>query len=313
MSDCAEVGLNDRDIESRLRLAVDVLTRLNRPGETRTLIADVLRMIVEHTGFDAAGIRLRQDDDYPYYEVRGFSKEFIEHENFLCDRDGASGASCTGATAGTNHYGVPLACMCGRVIRGEIDSGAASFTPGGSFWTSSTTDLLGALPPAEREKFRGYCNRSGYETVALIPLDADSARVGLLQLNDRRRDRLDQQAVEFFEGLGASIGIALARQSAEESRLLAGRLQGAIEAAGAACHEMNQPLQALTGYAEVLLAGMPVGAPGREVTQAMLKQATRMAEITGKLARITRYEVREYLKGSRIIDLDRAAVQGDKP
>ncbi|MBU1456943.1 MAG: GAF domain-containing protein, partial [Proteobacteria bacterium] len=53
---------------------------------------------------------------------------------------------------------------------------------------------------------RNQCNSEGYESVALIPLRSEDEIIGLLQLNDRRRDQFDAEMIQFLEGMGASIG-----------------------------------------------------------------------------------------------------------
>ena len=52
--------------------------------------------------------------------------------------------------------------------------------------------------------------------MALIPLRSSNQIVGLLQLNDTRWGQFTPEMISFFEGIGASIGIALARIKAEE-------------------------------------------------------------------------------------------------
>lgn len=97
------------------------------------------------------------------------------------------------------------------------------------------------------------------------------------------------------------------RKRAEEEQAKRERLQGVVEMAGAACHELNQPLQVISGYAELLLRKERDEREHRKGLQAIQSQAERIAEITAKLQRVTRYEVREYVDGTKIIDLDRAA------
>jgi signal transduction histidine kinase len=63
---------------------------------------------------------------------------------------------------------------------------------------------------------RNRCNKAGYESVALIPLRSGDEIVGLLQLNDTRRGCFTKEKVRFFEEIGASIGIGLARINAEK-------------------------------------------------------------------------------------------------
>ncbi len=89
------------------------------------------------------------------------------------------------------------------------------------------------------------------------------------------------------------------------------KLQGVIELAGAVCHEMNQPMQAVSGYAELLL--MDVTPVDRHYARlaAISKQVTRMGAITKKLMSITRYKTKGYLSG-QIIDIDQAASEGEE-
>ena len=109
-----------------------------------------------------------------------------------------------------------LECMCGNVLCGRTDSKLPFFTEAGSFWTNSTTELLASGgEKGSQGRLRDRCNGEGYESVALIPLRADDAMVGLLQINDHRRGQFTPEMIRFFEGLSASIGIAFARRRGE--------------------------------------------------------------------------------------------------
>lgn len=100
------------------------------------------------------------------------------------------------------------------------------------------------------------------------------------------------------------------QKQVEKERLQREKLQGVIEMAGAACHELNQPMQVISGYSELLLRQMSNGKEsdqlGRRLSE-IVQQISRMSEITGKLNNITRYETQEYIEGARIIDIDRAS------
>jgi putative nucleotidyltransferase with HDIG domain len=63
---------------------------------------------------------------------------------------------------------------------------------------------------------RNTCRKEGYESIALIPLRSGAEIIGLLQLNDKKTNRFSPDNIKFLEGIGASIGIALARKQAEE-------------------------------------------------------------------------------------------------
>jgi C4-dicarboxylate-specific signal transduction histidine kinase len=93
----------------------------------------------------------------------------------------------------------------------------------------------------------------------------------------------------------------------EESRHLA-KLQGVLETAGAVCHELNQPMQAITGYAELLVMNTAKESPHHSHAEAIREQVERMSGITAKLMTITRYVSKEYPNG-QIVDIDRASAR----
>ncbi|MHA2344968.1 MAG: GAF domain-containing protein, partial [Candidatus Hodarchaeales archaeon] len=103
-----------------------------------------------------------------------------------------------------------LECMCGNILSGKTNPSLPFFTAGGSFWTNSTTELLASTTREDRQgRTRNRCNSEGYESMALIPLRYDKKIIGLLQLNDSRKDIFTSNLIRFFEGVGSSIGIAL--------------------------------------------------------------------------------------------------------
>ena len=90
---------------------------------------------------------------------------------------------------------------------------------------------------------------------------------------------------------------------------LAARERQAIiaELAGAAAHELNQPLTSVMGYAELLrrkVLGDPAACTATEV---IMSEAERMAGIVRKIGRITRYETKSYVGTAKILDLDRTS------
>lgn len=98
------------------------------------------------------------------------------------------------------------------------------------------------------------------------------------------------------------------RRQLEEERLQRERLEGVIEMAGAACHELNQPLQTLVGYSHFLLENLPEDSPVFMEVQKIKKSTDQLGEITHKIMHITRYETKEYIGGSKIIDIDKASL-----
>ncbi len=84
------------------------------------------------------------------------------------------------------------------------------------------------------------------------------------------------------------------------------RLQGALETAGAVCHELNQPLQTITGFADLLLLEV-MDQEGPSEKARRIQEAVRLINsITKKLSGITRYQTMDYFRG-RIVDIDRSS------
>jgi PAS domain S-box-containing protein len=100
------------------------------------------------------------------------------------------------------------------------------------------------------------------------------------------------------------------KNRAAQVRLLKERLEGVLETAGGVCHEFNQPLQALSGYLEILAAKLQdPPAETLALVEKALEQIERMGSITAKLQGITRYETMVYTGNKKIIDIHKSSRQ----
>ncbi len=102
-----------------------------------------------------------------------------------------------------------------------------------------------------------------------------------------------------------------ARRNAQRAERHNERLQGVIEMAGAVCHDMNQPVMAMMGYAELMRMRIPREDPLFMQTVKFTEQAERLSEISKKLMNITRYATKEH-EGHQIIDIDEASSKKEK-
>jgi len=84
------------------------------------------------------------------------------------------------------------------------------------------------------------------------------------------------------------------------------KLSAVIQTAGAVCHEMNQPLMVILGFAELLLEDLQEDGSQKENLKEIKKQVERLGSITRKLMSITRYKTKGYLN-AEIIDIDAAS------
>ena len=85
------------------------------------------------------------------------------------------------------------------------------------------------------------------------------------------------------------------------------RLEGVIEMAGAVCLELNQPLQALYFQCERLQKAISEDNILFNQIDWIVKKVDRMSEIVEKLRNIGRYQTKDYIEGTRIVDIDRAS------
>src|ERR1035437_10166827 len=207
-----------RDITERKQaehyqdLSTEILGALNEPLGVRDAVERILAAIKRETGFDAVGIRLRSGDDFPYFVQDGFSPDFLLTENTLVARD-KNGVPCR-----DKNGNIRLECTCGLVLSGQTDPANPLFTKDGSFWTNNSLLLLD-VPAGQDPRLhpRNRCIHEGYRSVALIPIRVNRDIVGLLQLNDRKKDRFIMEQIHFFEGISASIGVALTRKQQEDA------------------------------------------------------------------------------------------------
>ena len=95
--------------------------------------------------------------------------------------------------------------------------------------------------------------------------------------------------------------------TAQEKLAVSEKQAVAIELAGAAAHELNQPLTSVMGYAQMLLRKLGAKDPHLRIVETILHEAERMAGIVRQLGSLTRYETKSYVGGAQIIDLNRSA------
>ena len=90
------------------------------------------------------------------------------------------------------------------------------------------------------------------------------------------------------------------------------KLKGVLEMAGAVCHELNQPLQSVSGYSELLLMDMDPSDPTFEMLDNIKTGIKKIGLLTRKIMTITRYQSKPYVGKTRIVDIDYASSEGSK-
>lgn len=105
----------------------------------------------------------------------------------------------------------------------------------------------------------------------------------------RERIRIEQRLLRAQQQL----------QQSEKQALVA-------ELAGAAAHELNQPLTSILGYAQLIQRQSDPDAAYLRALDIIVNEGERMAEIVKKIGRITKFETKEYVGSANILDLDRS-------
>lgn len=82
------------------------------------------------------------------------------------------------------------------------------------------------------------------------------------------------------------------------------RLQGALDMARTICHEMNQPLQVITGFSELLTSKMSEGDQHYKEIKQIQQSALRIGGLNRKIMNVSRCCYKNYLNGQhQIFDL----------
>ena len=106
-----------------------------------------------------------------------------------------------------------------------------------------------------------------------------------------------------LEIAGQRIGQNAARRAAEAEVARSRWLAGIGETTIALEHEINNPLSALLGHAELLLMYEGLSAEQLDSIRVIQEQAARIADVVRRLAKLKNPQSVEYLAGSRMLDL----------
>jgi len=161
----------------------------------------------------------------------------------------------------------------------------------------------------------------GYEVCRILRRNPQTRDVPVVFVTANTDDETLQQAFESGGSdyvrkpvnrieLLARIKSALNQLELTRKLLEEEKLEGVLEMAGAICHELNQPMQSVMGFSQLLLDDISEDNPKYEYIKIIKEQIDKMGKITKKLMRITRYETLDYIEDTKIIDINRAT--GDR-
>jgi PAS domain S-box-containing protein len=127
-------------------------------------------------------------------------------------------------------------------------------------------------------------------------------------------DGREVATVGIFTDLRDQLRMEQRLAAAQEELEMSARQAMVAQLAGAAAHELNQPLTSILGYAQLIERLSAEESPHTRAVDVILSEAERMAEIVKKIGRITKYETKDYVGSASIMDLDKsAASSGEIP
>lgn len=210
---------NIKDLLIRERTLKEILSELNNFIDLKSTLTTVIDKLKQISGCSSISLRLRDSDDYPYFVHSGFPDSYIAKENFLLGDE-----VINEETNSISNKKSQLECMRGLIIKGDTDPTKPYFTTGGTFWTNCATDFLLSIGAEDIEiKTRNTCNLFDYESVALIPIKSQHEIIGLIDINDQRKNMFNHEVIDLIETIGCQIGTAI------ENRIIYSRLEKAYE------------------------------------------------------------------------------------
>ena len=93
----------------------------------------------------------------------------------------------------------------------------------------------------------------------------------------------------------------------QEEQRIRERLQGVLEMSGAAVHELNTPVFAALGTAQMLLKDLAQTDDQYDDLQTITRNLKHISELTRKMTQITRYEAKAYVGETKIVDIQKAS------
>jgi PAS domain S-box-containing protein len=208
---------------------------------------------------------------------------------------------------------------------------------------SLTSDRLPlAATPPELARIEIVERMEGVVAREMVPLVSRQKLQGIMVLGSRSERIFTPAERTLFVNIGQQIGLSIenlslfeeerqARQEAEtlavenarlleetqrayeqlrvtQDRLIEAEKQAAVvELAGAAAHELRQPLTYVMGNISLLIENTSLDDKTRKTLTDILEGTRRMEGILRKMGEVTRYATKPYVGDVRIVDLDRSS------
>lgn len=116
-------------------------------------------------------------------------------------------------------------------------------------------------------------------------------------------------SVGIFSDLREKLRVTEELARAQQKLELSERQAAIVELAGAAAHELSQPLTSILGSAELAQRRVAPDSPVATQLARILDECERMTAIVKNIGRLTKYETKPYLGVTQIVDLEAGAAR----
>jgi PAS domain S-box-containing protein len=183
--------------ETRTHITNRLLALFVQKNSRKEYLDSVVRAIHDWSGCECVGIRLTNSEGLiPFEASVGYSEQFLSRENALCP------------TSNT--------CACIRaILQTPEPQDTPLLTSNGSFHSNNYTEFVNALGAKGKKLFLGYCLRSGFASIAAVPIRYRDEILGAIHLADHKQDKTPTENVEFLENVAMLIGEAVHRFDTE--------------------------------------------------------------------------------------------------
>ncbi len=185
-------------MENRLQATNELLSLFLKKSSRHEYLEAVVNLLHQWSECHGVGIRLLDDQgNIPYEAYRGFSSAFWKSENCLSLQNDE--------------------CLCSRIIQEKPLAEEIPFlTKAGSFLHNHLSSFRTTLSLVGPNKYRGVCIRSGFNSLAIIPIRHQKKVLGAIHLADARQGCISAALIEFIETMAPLIGETVHRFNLED-------------------------------------------------------------------------------------------------
>ncbi|MBU4276713.1 MAG: DUF484 family protein [Proteobacteria bacterium] len=150
-------------------------------------------------------------------------------------------------------------------------------------------------------------------SLAVLPLWVSGEMLGSLNLGALSSRRYQKGLdTHFLERLGRKTAFGLNVALLQDQARRMEQRQAVLEMAGAACHELAQPLATLELGLEKLRRSLGADEPLQQEIGGLMTQVERLGTMIQQISQVNDYVTRPYAQGLRIVDLNAASGKTDQ-